>query len=177
VIIMTKFRFRLRRIARAAAPVVTLVAVSALVVACGSAKPRQTVSPTVTSPRQSQTTRSTPPTQTTPPAQSTPTGTPSCATSDLQVRLERDQGGGAMGTQYHLIEFTNVSGHGCQLRGYPGVSAYGAGHQLGSAASWDGPIAVSTVTLQPGATAHSTLGIRNAGNYPADVCEQVTAAR
>lgn len=80
-----------------------------------------------------------------------------------------------MGTQYYLIEFKNVSQHTCQMRGYPGVSATADGHQVGNSATWDGPVGVSTVTLQPEATAHSVLGIHNADNYPARVCGKVTA--
>ena len=40
----------------------------------------------------------------------------------------------------------------------------------------DGEIKVSTVTLRPGATAHSLLGIHNADAYPAQLCDKVTAA-
>jgi Protein of unknown function (DUF4232) len=179
VVIMTKFRFRMRRMARATMPVATLVAVSALVVACGSSKPPQTASPTGTTPGQSTTTQPTqptqPPTRTTPAQRTTPAGTPRCATSDLQVGVAPDEGGGAAGTQYYLVEFKNVSDHTCQMRGYPGVSAIADGHQVGNSATWDGPIGVSTVTLQPGGTAHSVLGIPNADNYPAELCGKVTA--
>lgn len=80
-----------------------------------------------------------------------------------------------MGTQYYVVDFQNVSDHTCQMRGYPGVSAYADGHQIGSSATWDGPIGVGTVTLQPGAAAQSVLGIQNADNYPAGVCGKVTA--
>ena len=89
------------------------------------------------------------------------------------MRLEYD--GGAAGTLYYRIQFTNVSAHSCQLRGYPGVSAYGGGHQIGNSATWDGPIGVSTVTLAHGATAHSMLGIHNGDSYPAELCGKVTA--
>jgi Protein of unknown function (DUF4232) len=171
---MTKFRFRMRRMTRAAIPIATLAAVSALVVACGSSKPP----PTSATPSQSTTTgptqRTQPPTQTTP-AQPTPAGTPRCATSDLQVWVTPAAGGGAMGTQYYLIEFKNVSHHTCQMRGYPGVSAIANRYQVGNSATWDGPTGVSTVTLQPGATVHSVLGIHNADNYPAELCGKVTA--
>lgn len=160
---MRRFRF-----------IATLVAVSALVVACGSSKPSQTTSPTGTTPSQSTTTQPTPPTPTAP-TQPTPAGTPRCATSDLQVWAAPAVSGGAMGTQYYLIEFKNVAQHSCQIRGYPGVSAIAKGHQVGNSATWDGPIGVSTVTLLPGAIAHSVLGIRNADNYPAELCGKVTA--
>jgi Domain of unknown function (DUF4232) len=175
---MTKFRFRMRRMTRAAIPVTTLAAVSALVVACGSSKPPLTTPPTTTTPSQSTTTQPTQPTQ--PPAQTrptqpTPAGTPRCATSDLQVWVTPAAGGGAMGTQYYLIEFKNVSHHTCQMRGYPGVSAIANGHQVGNTATWDGPTGVSTVMLPPGEIAHSVLGVHNADNYPAELCGKVTA--
>jgi hypothetical protein len=168
-----------RRMAGRAVPVAALIAVSVLAISCSSAKQPPAAQPSGTTPSQSASTGTAPPTQSptgvTPPAQTTPTGTPQCATSDLKVWLERDRGGGTAGTSYYLIEYKNVSDHTCQLRGYPGVSAYANGHQIGSSARWDGPISVSTVTLKSGATVHSVLGIANAGNYPMGSCQPVTA--
>ena len=167
-----------RRTARSAAAVSALVAVAVLVIACGSAQHPQTQSPSST-PSQSATTGTTPesqpPTGTVPPAQTTPAGTPACAASDIAVQFDSSRGDGAMGTVYYVLGFKNVSGHACQLRGYPGVSAYRDGHQVGSPASWDPGTAVRTVTLSPGASAHSTLRVLNVGAYPDEVCGQVTA--
>jgi hypothetical protein len=189
MIIMTKFwspmslpaRKIRRRMAGRATPVAALVAVSVLAISCGSAKHPPAAQPSSTTPPQSASTGTTPPTQSpagaTPPAQTqtTPTSTPQCATSDLKVWLERELGGGTAGRVYYLLEFKNVSDHTCQLRGYPGVSAYANGHQIGSSAAWGGPISVRTVSLKFGAPAHSVLWIVNAESYPAKLCQQVTA--
>ena len=61
-------------------------------------------------------------------------GTPRCATSGLVVWMDT-QGDGAAGSVYYTLQFTNLSGHACTLRGYPGVSAVSlSGHQLGAPA-------------------------------------------
>ncbi len=165
-----------RRMARLAMPVTALVAVSVLAVACASAK-QPGAQPSIPAPTQSTSTSTAPPAQTTPPAPRVPSiqSVPACATSDLKVSLQPDQGGGAMGSFYYLIEFKNVSGHVCQLRGFPGVSAYAAGHQVGSSASWATPAAEPSVRLQPGASAHSLMRMTNVGVYPPKTCGQVNA--
>ncbi|HZC51516.1 MAG TPA: DUF4232 domain-containing protein, partial [Mycobacterium sp.] len=179
MIIMTKSRSQMSlrarqirgRMARLAMPVTALVAVSVLVAACGSAK-QPAAQPSSTTPTQSTSTSTAPPgtTSATPPVRTTP----SCATSDLKTWLARDPAGGAMGSFYYLIEFKNVSDRVCVLRGYPGVSAYAAGHQVGSSADRQAS-AEPTVTLQPGATAHSLLRLANVGAYPPETCGQVSA--
>jgi hypothetical protein len=103
--------------------------------------------------------------------------TPRCATSGLQVWLGLGVGGGAAGSTYYPVEFTNVTGHTCHLFGFPGVSAIYAGHQAGSPARWvTSPFSPErTVTLGPGATAHTVLQIVDVANFPADRCKPVTA--
>lgn len=153
-----------------------LVAVSAVVIACGSAKSHKTT-PQSTAPPGRSTTEAAPPGQSpteAPPQQTNPAGS-ACATSDLKVWLERAPGGGAMGSQYYLIKFKNVSGETCQLHGSPGVSAYGDGYQIGRSASWAASAAAAAVALAPGEVAQSVLRILNVGAYPADVCAPVTA--
>ncbi len=109
-------------------------------------------------------------------ATGTKASTPRCATAGLVIWLDT-QGNGAAGSIYYHLRLTNLSGHSCTLRGYPGVSAVNlAGHQLGSAASRDNAIPVTTVTLGRGATATAVLRIVEAGNFPAASCRQVTAA-
>jgi hypothetical protein len=106
----------------------------------------------------------------------TTAGTPRCATSGLVIWLET-QGNGAAGSIYYNLDFTNLSGHACTLLGYPGVSAVNlAGHTLGSAASRDNFHAPVVVTLASGASARTVLRIVEAGNFPASICRQVTAA-
>lgn len=45
-----------------------------------------------------------------------------CTTAGLVVWLNT-QTNHAAGSAYYELEFTNLSGRGCVLRGYPGVSA------------------------------------------------------
>jgi hypothetical protein len=108
-------------------------------------------------------------------AQGSRTTTPACATSGLDVWLNT-QGSGAAGTIYYNLEFTNLSGSTCTLFGYPGVSGTSlSGTQLGSAAVRIGATP-HTVTLADGATATATLGIVQAGIFPAAQCGPVTGA-
>jgi Domain of unknown function (DUF4232) len=56
------------------------------------------------------------------------------------------------------------------------VSARYQGHQAGSPAWWvRSPFAGRTVTLGPGATAHTVLQIVNVANFPPARCRPVTA--
>lgn len=52
--------------------------------------------------------------------------TPRCATAGLVVWMNT-QGSGAAGSVFYTLKFTNLSGHACTLRGYPGVSAVSLG--------------------------------------------------
>lgn len=101
---------------------------------------------------------------------------PVCATSGLVIWLNT-QGDGAAGSSYYHLELTNLSGHACSIRGYPGVSAVNlAGHQLGAAAGRDRAQPNPLLALAPGATAAVLLRIVDADNFPASRCRQVTAA-
>src|SRR5262249_41350004 len=85
---------------------------------------------------------------------------PSCATSGLVVWLGLDTGGGAAGSTYVNVTFTNLSRHACTLRGYPGVSAVDlAGRQVGRAAARESGVAVRAVTLAAGSSAIAVLRI------------------
>ena len=99
-----------------------------------------------------------------------------CTSSGL-VEWLNTQPNGAAGTIYYSLEFTNLSGHACTLRGYPGVSGITlGGAQLGSAASRSTGTPKKTITLAPGKTAASALGITEVGNFPASSCHPTTAA-
>jgi hypothetical protein len=82
-------------------------------------------------------------------------------------------GGGdaAAGTVYRSLRFTNISGQGCTLQGFPGVSyvAGDGGTQVGPAADRDGAKGAA-VTLKPGAVASVTLAMTNVHNFDAPTC-------
>jgi Domain of unknown function (DUF4232) len=102
--------------------------------------------------------------------------TPACTTSGLVVWLNTN-GSGTAGTIFYNLRFTNLSGHTCHLRGFPGVSAVNlGGHQLGSPAGRVTTTAATTVNIANGHTASATLGIVEAGNFPSSKCAPVTAA-
>ena len=86
-------------------------------------------------------------------------------------------GQGAAGSSYYPIDLINNSGTTCTLYGYPGVSFVTGpgGSQIGAAATRNGTIAPALVTLTAGQTAHATLQVVNANNYPASRCKIVQA--
>src|ERR1017187_3452837 len=89
----------------------------------------------------------------------------SCATSRLVVWLNvppcNDYAGGA----YYYLEFTNLSGQACTLRGYPGVSAIGLnGRQLASPAAWGRPKTTAVVHARA-RTSTAELQIADTGSY------------
>jgi hypothetical protein len=106
----------------------------------------------------------------------TTASTPACTTSGLVVWLNT-RGSGAAGSIYYQLEFTNLSGHTCTLRGYPGVSAVNlTGHQLGRAASRSPIYPLHTVTLLNHATASVLLRTVQVSLFPLATCHPTTAA-
>ena len=98
-----------------------------------------------------------------------------CPSSSL-VAWINTTGDGAAGTIFYKLQFTNLSGHSCTVRGYPGVSAANpSGRGIGPGATRSG-IPVHTVTLANGATGTANLGIVEAGNFPPSSCHPTTAA-
>jgi Protein of unknown function (DUF4232) len=94
---------------------------------------------------------------------------PVCTAEKLRIVEAGSQG--AAGTIYHLLRFTNITRASCVMRGYPGVSFTDQrGRQLGVPAGRARGIPVTTVLVRPGASAHTTVGIHNAGNYPPASC-------
>src|SRR5260370_2778085 len=88
-----------------------------------------------------------------PSALAAPASVPRCATSGLVIWFTADVGGGYAGGYFYTLHFTNLSGHACTLRGYPGVSAVSlGGRRLGSPAGW-GPPAEAVARLARGAPA------------------------
>lgn len=120
-----------------------------------------------------------------PAASPTPAGTASaqpvasgpgpCPASGLKVAL--GQSSGAAGSIYYPIEFTNISAAPCTMYGYPGVLFVTApgGAGIGGAAVRNPTFARTLVTLDPGVTAHASLQVAIAQNYPAYICKPVTA--
>jgi len=104
-------------------------------------------------------------------------GLAACDTSALSVTLAGDAEGGAAGSTYVPIDFTNTSGSACTLYGYPGVSFVTgpAGTQIGAAATRASNISSVSVLVAAHATAHAWLQVAGAGNYPAATCQPVTA--
>jgi hypothetical protein len=100
-----------------------------------------------------------------------------CATANLSVSLVSNMGGGAAGSTYVPIQFTNTAGTACAMYGFPGVSLVTGqnGSQIGAPAQRSGNSAKVTVTLASHATAHAWLQIAEAGNYPASSCHVTTA--
>jgi hypothetical protein len=91
-----------------------------------------------------------------------PAAVSQCRSSATEVWLGLNPDGGAAGTAFYPLEFTNISKHACWLFGYPGVSAIGRhGHRVGPPAAHSGNR--HRVTLRPGGTAHALLGIVDAG--------------
>ena len=104
-------------------------------------------------------------------------GLAACSTANLSVSLKTNTGGGAAGSTYIPIEFTNTSGAACALYGYPGVSFVTGqnGSQIGAPAKRSGSFANVNVTVASHATAHAWLQVAEAGNYPASSCHVVSA--
>lgn len=106
----------------------------------------------------------------------TPTATEACPASNLVVWAGPEPGGGAAGSAYYRIEFTNLSTTTCTLRGYPKVNAVDLkGARIGAFAAREKGRA-KPVTLAPGQAASARLRIVDALNYPADRCKATTAA-
>lgn len=111
-----------------------------------------------------------------PAAAATAAGVPSCASSGLVVWLDT-QPGHAAGSTYYRLEFTNLSGRACTLRGYPGVSAVAMNRRRLGAAAARNPVHPSRpVTLRQGASATAVLQITDVHNLPQAACRPVTAA-
>jgi hypothetical protein len=102
-----------------------------------------------------------------------------CRAAALKVTVDSSQAGGAAGSAYYPVNFTNTSAVACGLYGYPGMSfvtaAEGAGRQIGAAAQRDPAFAKLSVRLPAGGVAHAWLQVAQAGNYPASACQPVTA--
>jgi hypothetical protein len=106
-------------------------------------------------------------------------GLTACAASSLRVAVDAGQAGGAAGSTYVPVTFTNTSSSACGMYGFPGVSFVSAddsaGHQIGAAAQENPQFAKQSVKLPAGGVAHAWLQVTEAGNYPASSCQPITA--
>jgi hypothetical protein len=103
--------------------------------------------------------------------------TKACPASGLVIWAGEEPGGGAAGSVYYRIEFTNLSGHTCTVSGYPKVNAVDLkGRSIGATATEAPGKKARTVKLRPGDSAVATLQIVEALNFPAGRCKATTAA-
>ena len=102
-----------------------------------------------------------------------------CQSAALKVTVDTSQAGGAAGSVYYPVNFTNTSGTPCGLHGYPGMSLVtaggSAGQQIGAAAQRDPAFGELSVRLPADGVAHAWLQVAQAGNYPASACQPMTA--
>jgi hypothetical protein len=103
------------------------------------------------------------------------TGPGPCAASGLRVGI--GPANGAAGSIYYPLQFTNVSGVTCTMYGYPGVSftVREGGPAVGGPAVRNPTFGKELVTVAPGVTVHASLQVAIAQNYPASICDPVTA--
>jgi len=97
----------------------------------------------------------------------TPSGpkTSSCATSDLNISLGGPNG--TAGAIHYVLTYRNTGTSPCTLFGYPGVSFLSAdGSQIGSPAQRTSGIAVTSLSLAPGALAYSGVSVTDPGIPP-----------
>jgi hypothetical protein len=111
-------------------------------------------------------------------AAASPSGTLAlCLASGLTLTLDDSQGGGAAGSTYLPLDFTNSSASSCELYGFPGVSfVTSAGAQIGAPATRATEYSKVKVILAPGESAHVWLQVADAQNYPDSTCQPTTAS-
>jgi hypothetical protein len=171
-------RPRGRRTVPMAGKAAVVVAAAGLLTACASSSPSAAQSASGAQTQQGGTSSSASPNA----AQSTLPGTGglvACQSATLKVSVDTSQAGGAMGSTYYPVNFTNTSGSPCGMYGYPGMSlvtaASGSGTQIGAPAQENSSFGRQTVKVPAGGMAHAWLQLAQAGNYPASTCQPATA--
>lgn len=97
---------------------------------------------------------------------------PECKAANLALHVGHGAGGAA-GSSYPALEFTNTGATACQMVGFPGVSfANAADGQVGVPALRTGDLG-TPVLLLPGDIASALLKVPNTDNYPASDCRPV----
>jgi Domain of unknown function (DUF4232) len=169
------------RLARRVAAVAGPLAVAALAAGCASGGGNSAGAPASTpSASPAPPASSAPPSSAVPTAPQTPPtspAVPACSPSELSGTVPTGGGGAAAGSTYYPLNLTNTSNHSCYLYGYPGVSFVTApsGSQIGPAAVRSAGVNLSTVVLPPGQTAHATIQVADAMNFPQSACKPTTA--
>jgi hypothetical protein len=111
------------------------------------------------------------------PASATAAATKPCSASELVVWAGEEPGGGAAGSVYYRIEFTNLAGSTCTIAGFPTVSAVSLkGKRIGAAAKHAPGKKAKAVKLAQGQTATAQLQIVDALNYSPNECKPTWAA-
>jgi hypothetical protein len=100
---------------------------------------------------------------------------PRCKASAVAVGIVTPAGNGAAGSFYEFLTFRNTGSTACTLAGFPGVSAFGGGRQLGSPAQRS-PGTPRTVALAPGVTTRAQLQINDVGVFSPSKCQPAQAA-
>jgi hypothetical protein len=100
-----------------------------------------------------------------------------CSASGLVVWAGEEPGGGAAGSVYYRIQFTNLSHRTCTIAGFPKVSAVNLkGKRVGAVATHSPGKKLGAVKLVQGGTATAQLRIVDALNFSADECRPTWAA-
>ncbi|MFE2916753.1 DUF4232 domain-containing protein [Kitasatospora indigofera] len=96
-----------------------------------------------------------------PSASAAPGVLPACADADLKASAARDVEPSPVGSYVVTVEFTNVGGHACGVKGFPTLAAAGQGSpdkSLPLQVQQVGPAVA--VQLPPGAKTFTTLGLK-----------------
>ena len=175
-------RARGRRAVQPALTAAVTVATASLLTACGTVHASQPTSTASSTASGHQTPQAGSGSSSSPTAPSTVPGMAGlavCQPGALKVALDSTQEGGAAGSVYYPVNFTNTSDTPCGLYGYPGMSfvtaAGSTGHQIGAIAQRNPAFGKLPIRLPAGGVAHAWLQVAQAGNYPASACQPVTA--
>ncbi|MEV6926462.1 DUF4232 domain-containing protein [Dactylosporangium sp. NPDC051485] len=115
-------------------------------------------------------------------SQSTLTTSPSvpptrCHTGDLNVTAQGARGGGAAGSEYTWLVFTNISTRPCSLYGFPGVSwvTAASGQQVNDPTARMTELKPVRIVLAPQGVAHAEVRYGHPGAFEPD-CHAVHVA-
>lgn len=100
-----------------------------------------------------------------------------CDYEHIRIAAEVAPGGGAAGSRYMNLTFTNSGSTPCSLSGYPSVNYVDAqGNQVGAAAKQAAEWTSSGAVIGSGESATATLRETRAGLYDAASCQPTQAA-